>query len=131
MRPTDGVRPTYSQGIEMAYSREVEMRKVIVDELMRKVIVDEWMSLDGVVQAPRHAQEDTDGGFAHGGWHMPYLDELSQDWVVEGYVDPGGLLLGQDVGDTRRLLAHRSGGGAGHRSAAEHAPQVRCVADAY
>jgi dihydrofolate reductase len=70
----------------MAYSREVEMRKVIVDE---------WMSLDGVVQAPGHAQEDTDGGFAHGGWHMPYFDELSQDWVVEGYVDPGGFLLGR------------------------------------
>lgn len=62
---------------------------------MRKVIVDEWMSLDGVVQAPGHAQEDTDGGFAHGGWHMPYFDELSQDWVVEGYVDPGGFLLGR------------------------------------
>lgn len=62
---------------------------------MRKVIVDEWMSLDGVVQAPGHAQEDSDGGFAHGGWHMSYFDQLSQDWVVEGYVDLGGFLLGR------------------------------------
>jgi dihydrofolate reductase len=85
----------------MAYSREVEMRKVIVDE---------WMSLDGVVQAPGHAQEDTDGGFAHGGWHMPYFDELSQDWVVEGYVDPGGFLLGRRTYEILgAFLAHRSG----------------------
>ena len=31
---------------------------------MRKVIVTEWMSLDGVVQAPGAADEDTTGGFA-------------------------------------------------------------------
>ncbi len=53
------------------------------------------MSLDGVVQAPGHGEEDTDGGFAHGGWHMQYFDQLSQDWVVEGYIDPGGFLLGR------------------------------------
>src|SRR6266545_7084020 len=62
---------------------------------MRKVIVDEWMSLDGVVQAPGRADEDEDGGFAHGGWHLRYFDELAQDWVVEGYVEPGGFLLGR------------------------------------
>jgi hypothetical protein len=33
---------------------------------MRKVIVNEWMSLDGVVQAPGAADEDTTGGFEHG-----------------------------------------------------------------
>src|SRR6266545_2747862 len=62
---------------------------------MRKVIVDEWMSLDGVVQAPGRPDEDEDGGFAHGGWHLRYFDELAQDWVVEGYVEPGGFLLGR------------------------------------
>lgn len=62
---------------------------------MRRVIVDEWMALDGVVQAPGHAEEDSDGGFAHGGWHMRYFDDTSQDWVVEGYADPGGFLLGR------------------------------------
>jgi hypothetical protein len=34
---------------------------------MRKVIVSEWITLDGVVQAPSYADEDTSGGFAHGG----------------------------------------------------------------
>ncbi len=39
---------------------------------MRKLIVHEFMSLDGVIQAPGGADEDRDGGFAHGGWTMPY-----------------------------------------------------------
>jgi dihydrofolate reductase len=39
-----------------------------------KVVVYEFMSLDGVVQAPGGPEEDTDGGFAHGGWSAPYFD---------------------------------------------------------
>ena len=39
---------------------------------MRKLIVHEFMSLDGVVQAPGGQDEDRDGGFAHGGWTIPY-----------------------------------------------------------
>jgi hypothetical protein len=38
---------------------------------MRRLIVNEWISLDGVVQAPSYPDEDTDGGFVHGGWHTP------------------------------------------------------------
>ena len=45
---------------------------------MRKVIVNEWMSLDGVVQAPGAADEDTTGGFEHGGWHLRYFDDMSR-----------------------------------------------------
>ncbi len=39
---------------------------------MRKIIVSEFISLDGVIQAPGGAQEDTEGGFTHGGWTWPY-----------------------------------------------------------
>jgi hypothetical protein len=42
---------------------------------------NEWMSLDGVVQAPGLADEDTSGGFEHGGWHVRYFDDLSEKWV--------------------------------------------------
>jgi len=35
---------------------------------MRKLLVSEFISLDGVIQAPGGADEDRDGGFAHGGW---------------------------------------------------------------
>jgi dihydrofolate reductase len=62
---------------------------------MRKLIANEFMSLDGVVQAPGGADEDTSGGFEHGGWHLRYFDELSQKWVLESIVEAGGFLLGR------------------------------------
>jgi dihydrofolate reductase len=39
-----------------------------------RIVISEFISLDGVVQAPGGAKEDTDGGFAHGGWSMPFFD---------------------------------------------------------
>ncbi len=62
---------------------------------MRKLIVNEWMTLDGVVQAPGTPDEDTSGGFQHGGWHLPYFDELSQKWVIDNLSEAGGFLLGR------------------------------------
>ncbi len=62
---------------------------------MRKVIVNEFMSLDGVVQAPGAVDEDTSGGFEHGGWHLRYFDDLSQKRVLESIVEAGGFLLGR------------------------------------
>jgi dihydrofolate reductase len=62
---------------------------------MRKVIVNEFMSLDGVAQAPGGEEEDTTGGFRHGGWHLRYFDDLSQKWVVESIAEAGGYVLGR------------------------------------
>jgi dihydrofolate reductase len=39
-----------------------------------RIVIIEFMSLDGVVQAPGGAEEDTDGGFSHGGWSQPFFD---------------------------------------------------------
>lgn len=39
-----------------------------------RIVVSEFISLDGVVQAPGGQEEDTEGGFAHGGWSAPYFD---------------------------------------------------------
>jgi dihydrofolate reductase len=39
-----------------------------------KIVISEFISLDGVVQAPGGAEEDTEGGFIHGGWSMPFFD---------------------------------------------------------
>jgi dihydrofolate reductase len=62
---------------------------------MRKVIANEFMSLDGVMQAPGGADEDTSGGFEHGGWHMRYFDDRSRKQVLESIVEAGGFLLGR------------------------------------
>jgi dihydrofolate reductase len=62
---------------------------------MRKLIADEWMTLDGVTQAPGQADEDTTGGFQHGGWHVGYFDDLAQRWVVDSVVKAGGFVLGR------------------------------------
>jgi dihydrofolate reductase len=39
-----------------------------------RILIAEFISLDGVVQAPGGPDEDTDGGFAHGGWSHPFFD---------------------------------------------------------
>jgi dihydrofolate reductase len=62
---------------------------------MRKVIADEWMTLDGVIQAPGQQDEDTTGGFQHGGWHVGYFDDIAQRRVVDSVVKAGGFLLGR------------------------------------
>lgn len=38
------------------------------------IVISEFISLDGVVQAPGGPDEDTDGGFRHGGWSMRFFD---------------------------------------------------------
>src|SRR5436190_7943902 len=61
-----------------------------------RVVVHEFMSLDGVVQAPGGPEEDTDGGFAHGGWSMPYFDpEVMGPAIGEGMSTAGALLFGR------------------------------------
>jgi dihydrofolate reductase len=63
---------------------------------MPKLVVNEFLSLDGVAQAPGGDGEDTSGGFAHGGWHMRYMeDELAMQWVMRGINEAGGFLLGR------------------------------------
>ena len=61
-----------------------------------RVVVSEFMSLDGVVQAPGGPDEDTDGGFAHGGWSMPYFDpEVMGAAIGEGMSTAEALLFGR------------------------------------
>jgi len=62
---------------------------------MDKVIVHTWMTLDGVAQAPGAPEEDTSGGFQHGGWHLPYFDDTSRQWVADSYAAAGGFLFGR------------------------------------
>ncbi len=43
---------------------------------MSKVSVTTHLTLDGVMQAPGHPDEDPRGGFEHGGWEPPYADSV-------------------------------------------------------
>lgn len=62
---------------------------------MRKIVVSEFMSLNGVIKAPGGAEEDTEGGFAQGGWTLPYWhDEIGTPFTrVTG--ESGAVLLGR------------------------------------
>ena len=58
-----------------------------------RVVVSEFMSLDGVVQAPGGRDEDTSGGFRHGGWSIPYFDPEVMGAVVDEYAERNEVLL--------------------------------------
>lgn len=62
---------------------------------MRKIIVSEFVSLDGVMQAPGGAEEDTDGGFVHGGWTWPYWHDDIGGYYAESMSKCDALLLGR------------------------------------
>jgi dihydrofolate reductase len=62
---------------------------------MGKVIVLNHVTLDGVMQAPGRPDEDTRGGFGHGGWAIPGNDEVMGRKLGEGMARGGPLLLGR------------------------------------
>src|SRR3954447_6206643 len=61
-----------------------------------RIILSDFMSLDGVVQAPGGDKEDTDGGFRHGAWSVPYFDpEVMGAAVGQGMAGTEALLFGR------------------------------------
>jgi dihydrofolate reductase len=62
---------------------------------MRKIVAAAFVSLDGVMQAPGGPPEDPTGGFAHGGWTVPYWDEPMGQFMGEMFAHPFDLLLGR------------------------------------
>lgn len=62
---------------------------------MGKLIINTQLSLDGVMQGPGGPDEDTRGGFAQGGWAMPFFDEMMGQEAGKGMGSAGGLVLGR------------------------------------
>jgi dihydrofolate reductase len=62
---------------------------------MRELIVAEFMTLDGVIQAPGGENEDTEGGFTHGGWTLPYWHDDIGKHFFQAMSGADAFLLGR------------------------------------
>lgn len=62
---------------------------------MGKITVFTSLTLDGIMQAPGRPDEDTRGGFRHGGWALPYNDPVMGKVAGEGMAEGGAILLGR------------------------------------
>ena len=62
---------------------------------MATITVLNHLTLDGVMQAPGAPEEDTRGGFEHGGWQVPYNDKVMGAFMAERMSRGGALLLGR------------------------------------
>ena len=62
---------------------------------MRELVVGEFITLDGVIQAPGGANEDTDGGFTHGGWTRAYWHDEIGAHFFQIFSQADALLLGR------------------------------------
>lgn len=58
-----------------------------------RIVLSDFISLDGVVQAPGGAEEDTDGGFEHGGWSMPYFEPETMGAFIDATAATTDALL--------------------------------------
>jgi dihydrofolate reductase len=61
---------------------------------MRRITVTENISLDGVMQAPASADEDTRGEFPYGGWAVAGSDEALAAEMAVGMGSDGAMLFG-------------------------------------
>ena len=62
---------------------------------MRSITVTMSVTLDGVVQGLGRPDEDTRGGFAHGGWGTRYQDDVTAGEMGKGMSRPGDMLFGR------------------------------------
>jgi dihydrofolate reductase len=60
-----------------------------------RLVVGSFVTLDGVMQGPGGPEEDRSGGFDHGGWLVPYFDDLMGQVMIDWIRRADGLLLGR------------------------------------
>lgn len=62
---------------------------------MRDLAVLTFLTVDGVMQAPGQPEEDTSGGFTHGGWAVEYWGDVMAQVDKEAMAAPFDLLFGR------------------------------------
>lgn len=100
---------------------------------MRTISVTMSTTLDGVVQGLGRPDEDTRGGFRHGGWGGRYTDDVMLAEMGTGMAAPGDMLFGRRTWqDFIGAWAHRSDGNpfSTHLNAARKYVVSRTLADA-
>ena len=66
---------------------------------MRKLVALTFMTLDGVIQGPGSADEDTSNGFTQGGWASDYWEAMMQQVMAEAMAEPYDIVLGRKTYD--------------------------------
>jgi len=66
---------------------------------MGKIVAAEFVTLDGVYQAPGGPDEDRDGGFANGGWVVPFLSDQFGQYALETVLSADAFLFGRKTYD--------------------------------
>jgi dihydrofolate reductase len=60
-----------------------------------KLTATMFLTIDGVYQGPGAPHEDRDGGFEHGGWVVPYLDDDMIRIINDSFPRADAFLLGR------------------------------------
>ena len=94
---------------------------------MGKVIVMNHLTLDGVMQGPGRADEDTRDGFARGGWAVPGSDEAIGAKMGERMSGDRAFLFGRRTDE--ELLASWNAQGGPFKDALNNAPKYVASSD--
>src|SRR5579871_5206409 len=94
-RLTSRTAPPHAPSAVARCRQKSQKRRRGKGQAMRKIVVSEFISLDGVIQAPGGAEEDTEGGFSQGGWTWPYWHDEIGTHFFEAMSQSDALLLGR------------------------------------
>jgi dihydrofolate reductase len=90
---------------------------------MARIVVINHLTLDGVMQSPGRAEEDTRGGFTHGGWGSRYSDEEMLGAVYARVDESGGLRLLLGRWTYQEMLGYWNTQGSPFKDALNNAPK--------
>ena len=90
------------------------------------IVVLNHVSLDGVMQGPGRPDEDTRGGFIHGGWAVANGDQVMAEWIGPiGTGTGGAMLFGRR--SYEGMLSHLESRGRAVQGRAERRAKIRRV----